>query len=104
MDPLSSSFVLRSLAFASSLAGRHEEAIAAGKKAVEKGPNDILAHLIMVFVYDSAGYAEEAQSEVTEVLSLNPKFSVEEFEKRLSLKYHADKDRVIDALRKAGLK
>jgi adenylate cyclase len=104
LDPLSSSFVLRSLAFASSLAGRHEEAIAAGKKAVKKGPNDILAHLIRVFVYDSAGYAEEAQSEVAEVIRLNPKFSVEEFEKRLSLKYHADKDRVIDALRKAGLK
>jgi adenylate cyclase len=104
LDPLSSSFVLRSLAFASSLAGRHEEAIAAGKKAVEKGPNDILAHTILVFVYDSAGYAEEAQSEAAEVLRLNPKFSVEEAEKRPSLKYQADKDRVSDAFRRAGLK
>ena len=104
LDPLSSSFVLRSLAFASSLAGRHEEAVAAGKKAVEKGPDDLLAHLILVFVYDSAGYLEEARSEAKEVLRLNPKFSVEEADRRSSLKYQADKDRVSDAFRRAGLK
>jgi adenylate cyclase len=104
LDPLSSSVVLRSLAYASSLAGHHEQAIAAGKKAVKKGPNDIVAHLILLFVYDSAGNPEQAQSEAAEVLRLNPKFSTEEFEKRLSLKYQADKDRVIDAFRRAGLK
>ena len=104
LDPLSSSFVLRSFAFACSFAGRHEEAIEAGRKAVQKNPNDILAHTIMVFVYDSAGYSEKAKSEAAEVLRLNPKFSVVESGKTASLKNQVDKDRVAEAYRRAGLK
>jgi adenylate cyclase len=100
LDPLSSSFVLRSLGFAYALLGRHEEAITAGKKAVERGPNDILAHIVMAYAYSASGRMNEAQAEASEVLRLNPKFSLEEFNKRLSLKYQADKDRVIDSLRK----
>jgi hypothetical protein len=47
---------------------------------------------------------DEAQAEAEEVLKINPKFSLENFIKTLPHKNKADKDLVIEALRKAGLK
>jgi len=50
------------------------------------------------------GREEEARAAAAEVLRLDPKFSVEYFVKTLPLKNKADTERLIDALRKAGLK
>jgi len=63
-----------------------------------------LAHLMMAGIYSWSGQEEEARVEATEVLRINPKFSLEKFEKRLTFKKKTDKERWIGALRKAGLK
>ena len=76
----------------------------ASKKALQKAPNDLLSHLLLAAAYSRAGRMEEAQTEAAEVLRINPKFSLEYFAKRMTLKNQDDKDRVIEALRKAGLK
>jgi hypothetical protein len=48
---------------------------------------------------------EEARAETTEVLRINPKFSLDDFSKNGYYNYkRVDKDRFINALRKAGLK
>lgn len=50
-----------------------------------------------------SGRDEEARATASEVLRINPKFSLEYFTKTLVYKNQADKDRYIGALRKAGL-
>ncbi len=47
---------------------------------------------------------KEARAEAAEVLRINPKFSVDSHAKMLSFKDQSVNDRVVDALRKAGLK
>jgi adenylate cyclase len=83
--------------------GRYEEAIAAGKKAVTLSPNDYIAHMLLTTAYSLAGRQEEARIAAAEVLRLNPKFSVVYWGKIVPFKNQADKELVINAMRKAGL-
>jgi len=103
LDP-TSSFGLRSLAIAYSFVGRHEEAIATCKKAIQKAPKDLVSHIILTRAYSMAGRIEEAQNAAAEVLRINPNFSLESYAKRVSFKNQAHRDRVVEALRDAGLK
>ena len=57
--------------------GRFQEAVSAYKKAIEREPNNILAHLSLTATYSMMGLEKEAQSEAEEVRRLNPKFSVD---------------------------
>ena len=81
--------------------GQYDEAIKWCEKAVRQKPNSFFAHLMMAVIYSLSGREEEARVEGAEVLRINPKFSLEKFEKRCTGK---DKERFIGALRKAGLK
>jgi len=83
--------------------GRYEEAIAMLKKAIKRAPDYELAHLSLATIYINLGREEEARAEAAEVLRINPKFTLERFAKR-SLINKAELERLIDALRKAGLK
>jgi hypothetical protein len=50
------------------------------------------------------GREEDAHSEAAEVLEIDPEFSLERYAKTLPFKNKSNKDRYVDALRKAGLK
>jgi hypothetical protein len=47
---------------------------------------------------------KEARAEAAEVLRINPKFSVDAFAKNSPYKDQSETDKVVKALRKAGLK
>jgi hypothetical protein len=47
---------------------------------------------------------DEARAQAAEVLRVQPKFSLKRYAKRLTIKDKAERDRFVDALRKAGLK
>ena len=83
---------------------RYEEAISELKKALHRNPDNLLAHLHLAGSYSSLGREEEARAEAAEVLRIDPKFSLDYFAKTLPYKNQADTERLIDALRKAGLK
>jgi adenylate cyclase len=100
-DPMAGTWVLRFLGRAYSFAGRHDEAITTLKKAIQKAPNDYLSRLIIIQAYIFAGRQEEAEAEAAEVLRINPKFSLENYAKRMTGK---DKERSLEAFRRAGLK
>jgi adenylate cyclase len=85
-------------------AGRYEEAITACKKALHLEPTNLLAHLLLAASYSSSGHEEEAREEAAEVRRINPKFSLEYWARILPYKNQEDTDRLIDALRQAGLK
>jgi len=84
--------------------GRFEEAVSAYKKALQREPNNFFAHLNLAATYNMMGLEKEAQAEASEVLRLNPKFSVDYLAKVSGFKDRTEKEKIITALRKAGLK
>jgi TolB-like protein/DNA-binding winged helix-turn-helix (wHTH) protein/predicted Zn-dependent protease len=86
------------------LLGRTAEAIAPLQKVLQVYPHRIDTHLLLAAVYSELGKEAEARAEVTEVLRLNPKFSLEVHKQRMPIKDPAVLERHIEALRQAGLK
>jgi adenylate cyclase len=87
------------------MTGRFEEAVSAYKKALQSAPDNIGAHLALVVAYSMMGREREARAEAQEVLRINPKFSLD-YHTRSSLffKDQSQTDKVVNAMRKAGLK
>jgi adenylate cyclase len=86
------------------ITGRYEEAVSAYKKALQRSPDNLLAHVFLATTYIMMGREKEARAEAAEVLRINPKFSVDYFAKALAYKDQEVPNKIIDALRKAGLK
>jgi adenylate cyclase len=102
LDPFSSPY--RSFGDALREAGRFEEAASALKKAIQLAPDDIRAHYYLAATYIMMGREKEARAEAAEVLRIDPKFSLDFLAKILPYKDQSERDKVINALRKAGLK
>ena len=103
LNPFGSSTYLFNLGLSYLFTGQYEEAIAACEKATTREPNNFGAQLALTVAYGLSGHEKEARTTASEVLRLNPKFSIEYYSKTLLYKNQDDKDRFIDALRKAGL-
>jgi adenylate cyclase len=91
------------------LAGRYEEALAAGELLLaraDKGEfNPLFAHMSLAEVYIGLGQDQKARAHAEEVLKLNPNYSLADQRKRMYFyKDPAHLERLIDALHKAGLK
>jgi adenylate cyclase len=84
--------------------GRFEEAVSAYKKALQRSPDNLLAHVLLAATYSMMGLEKEARAEAGEVLRINPKFSLDYFVKTLPYKDQSQIDKVVNAMRKAGLK
>jgi len=104
LNPKAPSWYLHQLAEAYRNMGRYDEAIEWGKKAVDRNPKNLPAHLVLAACYSLAGREKEAQAEAAEVLRINPNYSLERLAKTDPQKNQVVKKRYIDALRKAGLK
>jgi tetratricopeptide (TPR) repeat protein len=85
------------------VAGRYEEARAALQRAL-CGLNMLHIHLMLAVVYSELGQAAEARAEASEVLRLNPHFSLAVHKQRMPIKDPTALERHLAALRKAGLK
>jgi tetratricopeptide (TPR) repeat protein len=95
---------LGSVGAAYALAGRYAEAVAPLQRAVSRYPNSLPNHLILAAVYCELGQAAEARVEAAEVLRINPQFSLEIHKQRAAIKDPAVLERLLAALRKAGLR
>ena len=105
LNPLGPSSLYREFGSALRDAGQFEEAVSAYKKAIQMAPDNILAHTGLAATYSSMmGVEKEARAEAAEVLRINPNFSLDNFAKRVAYKEPSQKDKVVNALRKAGLK
>ena len=83
--------------------GRIEDSIIALRKAIERAPNYINAHVHLAAAYAMIGRDQQAQAEAAEVLRINPRFSVERWATGTSLKGQKRIEAIAQALRKAGL-
>jgi adenylate cyclase len=86
------------------LAGRYDEALTALKRHLARHPANSSAHLYLAAVYSEMDQEEAAQAEATEILRVNPQFSLEVWRQRVPFKDHTVQERLLNALRKAGLK
>jgi adenylate cyclase len=102
-DPRNQEGYLYEVGFAYLLLDRHEEAITALKRVLTRFPNHVSAHARLVIAYSELGRQAEAQAEAAEVRRLSPDFSLETFRRRVPYKDHARFERVLAALRRAGL-
>jgi len=107
LSPYSSPWYLLILEDAYRMTGRYEEALAMGKQYLErcrKGECNLLpAHIGLAATYIGLGRVEEARTHAAEVLRMNPNFSLDEARKMSSFKDPVHLERVLDALRKAGI-
>jgi adenylate cyclase len=83
---------------------RHEEAIAAFKHTLTWNPNFLPAHARLAATYSELGREEEARAEAATVLQISPNFSLKGVSQRFPYKDPTVLERLVAALRKAGLK
>jgi tetratricopeptide (TPR) repeat protein len=83
--------------------GECEEAVKACEKGLKRAPDSMIVHFMATTVFSECGREKEARKTAKELLRINPKFSAESFAKKLPQKDQKDKDRITEALRKAGL-
>ena len=100
LSPLSGSYLL---------AGRYEEALAAGELMLaraNKGEfSPFMAHMFLAEAYIGLGQDQKARAHAEEMLKINPNYSLADQRKRWYFyRDPAHVDRRINALRKAGLK
>jgi adenylate cyclase len=106
LNPNASTYTFVFLGHAFRNAGRFEEAVLAYKKGIQRAPNFIVAHVGLGTTYSLMGREKEARAEAEEVLRINPNFSLDHFA-RTGLKSYKDQseiDKIVNAMRKAGLK
>jgi tetratricopeptide (TPR) repeat protein len=84
--------------------GRYEEAIPLLKAHISSVPNNLGARTVLAYAYSESGDSEHARAEAAEIQRISPKFSLEKFGERFSLKDQALSERWSADLRKAGLK
>jgi tetratricopeptide (TPR) repeat protein len=104
LNPMPPNWYLHNLGFAYCMTGQYEEAIELFKKVLHHNPDHFTALLVLAATYSLAGHEEEARATAAEVIRVNPKFSLESFAKTTPFRNQADTERIVGALRKAGLK
>jgi adenylate cyclase len=103
LNPIPPVYYLVHMSVAYARGKRYEEALAVGEKAAHRQPSNVMARIFLAAIYGLAGRAEEARLEAAEVIRISPKFSLDNASKTWPFKDQADKDRILEALRKAGL-
>jgi adenylate cyclase len=103
LNPFAPSMFFNNLAVAYRDAGQYEKAIEECKKALQREPNTQFPYIHMAISYLRLGREEEARAAAAEILRINPKFSLERYAKTLPFTKPVA-DRVVEDLRKAGLK
>jgi adenylate cyclase len=109
LDPIPPAYSLQGAGNSYFLAERYADALTQYKRLldrVKKGEyNPLFVHLNLAQTYVMLDQEKEAQEHVAEVLKLEPKYSIKRYANRFARFYkkQADRDHLINALRKAGL-
>jgi adenylate cyclase len=98
IDPVNRDLYLLHVGEAYLLMGRPREAIPVTKRFLISRPGFVGAHIILAAAYVECGLMEQAHAEAAEVMKLSPQYSLEAGLSK------GQSNKVIDDLRKAGLK
>jgi len=103
LSPIPPARALSHLCIASRKARRYEEAVVVCRQLLQREPNHVLAHLTLGATFVEMDKMEEARAEISEVLRIDPKYTVKVVPRSFPWKDQAEIDLLIDSLRKAGL-
>jgi adenylate cyclase len=104
LNPNADPVTFLNLGHALRMTGQFEEAVSAFKKALQRAPHHVVAHIGIGATYSLMGREKEARAEAEEILRINPKFSLDYYKIQSPYKDPSEIDKIADALRKAGLK
>ena len=104
LSPFGPYYLYTNFGSALRMTGRFKEAVLAYKKANQLAPDRSDTDASLVVTYSMMGREKEARAEAAAVLRINPKFSVDSFAQNSLYKDQSETDKVVNALRKAGLK
>ncbi len=103
LSPVYPSWYLWTLGTACRLLGRSESAVSAFEEAIKLSPDHLAPHVGLASTLGELGRQEEAKTPVSEILRIDPGFSIKKYSEGLSYKNPADLARFEDGLRRAGL-
>jgi tetratricopeptide (TPR) repeat protein len=103
LSPLSDSWYFSDLGHCYGMLNRYEEAISAFKKAISISPESPYYHTYLAATYFLTGRMNEARAEIGKTMEIDPKFSSEACRTGELYKDQDYLNRLIDAMRKAGL-
>ena len=83
---------------------KYNEAVAFLKQSSKLSPDFIYTRAYLALIYIFTNRIDEARNQAQEILRIDPKFSVENISLTIPYKSLSDTDRILNALRKAGLK
>jgi adenylate cyclase len=101
--PVYPSWYLWVLGTACRLLGRNESAISAFEESIKRNADNLGVHVALASTLGELGRQEDAKKPVSEILRLNPDFSIKKYIAGLSYRDPAELTRFEDGLRKAGL-
>jgi tetratricopeptide (TPR) repeat protein len=84
--------------------GKYEEALPFYKRLLKDLPMHMPGNVGLTATYAKMGRMEEARAQAAKLMEIAPKFSLDRYARTLRYKDPANSERVLDALRKAGLK
>jgi adenylate cyclase len=103
LNPIPPPYYFVALGIAYRMSGRYLEAIEACKKAIIKSPDYAVPYITIAASYSSLEQYEKAHQAVTEILRIDPKYSIEFLAMSVPFEQKADLENVLEAMRKAGL-
>lgn len=103
LNPMAPSWYYDSSGLAYIGAGRYNEALADFMKAKELNQRDIFANVGLIASFSLTGETAKARNALDDFLISHPKFAVDEISRRLPYKNREDLNRIMGALKSAGL-
>jgi len=103
LNPFPPAYWIRELGEAYRMTKRYKEAITEFKRAIQANPHYLNSHVSLACTYSLMGRGNDAEAAASEVLRIDPEFSIQGYAKTLPYKEKTDLNCVIEALRKAGL-
>ena len=103
LSPIANIQCLVNLGGAYRFLGRYDEAIETYKRVLQFQPDHLNGHVNLTATYALAGREEESRFVASEVMRIDPQFSLERWAKMFPFRQELV-DQLVEACRKAGLK
>jgi adenylate cyclase len=103
LNPFYPAWWLTTLGRVHRLTGHYDEAIAVFKRVKERTPGDLAAPTELLAAYSAAERQADAEAEAAYILKIRPGATVQGLAKTLMYKDPKERERILGALRKAGL-
>jgi TolB-like protein/class 3 adenylate cyclase/Flp pilus assembly protein TadD len=103
LNPIPPVYYLHHLAWTYRDLSRYDEAIDIYLKCIKLQPKLIWPYIHLAYIYSVLGNQEKSEFYASEVLRLDPDYSLKGYHKRLPYRNKAKVDQFVEVLRKAGL-